>query len=141
LKLWEATVEMIRDHPVTGVGLDNFLYRYPEYMLREAWQEPDLSHPHNIILDYWTRLGICGVVVLLWMVGSFFSLALRTYQHLADSDGRAIILGLIASMAAVLAHGLIDHSYFLVDLAFVFFFDLGWLRAVAATSDPQTRTV
>jgi O-antigen ligase len=138
LKLWEATVHMIRDHPITGVGLDNFLYRYPEYMLREAWQEPDLSHPHNIVLDYWTRLGIGGVVVLFWLAGAFFSLALRMYRHLPDGDGRAIMLGLIASMASVLAHGLIDNSYFLVDLAFIFFLDLGWARAVATNSNPRT---
>jgi O-antigen ligase len=138
IKLWEATWDMIRDHPITGVGLDNFLYQYPNYMLAEAWQEPDLSHPHNIVLDYWTRLGIAGVVVLIWLEIAFFTLALRQYRCLPDGDGRAIILGWIASMAAMLAHGLIDNSYFLVDLAFIFFLTLGWVRA--STSWPGAQT-
>ncbi len=129
LKLWQAAVEMIRDYPLTGVGLDNFLYRYPEYMLPEAWQEPDLSHPHNIVLDFWTRLGIWGVVVLVWLVVGFFQLARRRYGRLPEGNGRAIILGLTAGMAAALAHGLIDHAYFLVDLAFLFFLALGMMRA------------
>jgi len=132
IKLWEATWAMIRDYPITGVGLDNFLYRYPEYMLPEAWQEPDLSHPHNIVLDYWTRLGIGGVVVLIWLVGAFFRTALRLYRDLPDGNERAIILGLIASMVAMLAHGLIDNSYFLVDLAFLFFLSFGLVRAIEA---------
>jgi O-antigen ligase len=137
LKLWEATWAMIRDHPITGVGLDNFLYQYPNYMLAEAWQEPDLSHPHNILLDYWTRLGIAGVAALVWLETAFFTLALRQYKRLPDGDARAIILGWIASMAAMLAHGLIDNSYFLVDLAFIFFLTLGWIRAASRWPDSQ----
>jgi O-antigen ligase len=137
LKLWEASLAMIRDHPITGVGLDNFLYQYPDYVLPEAWQEPDLSHPHNIVLDYWTRLGIGGVVVLLWLQVAFFTRALRLYQRLPDGDQRAIILGLIASMASMLAHGLIDNSYFLVDLAFIFFLSFGWMRAMDAVVRPE----
>lgn len=136
LKLWEATWAMIRDYPLTGVGLDNFLYRYPEYMLPEAWQEPDLSHPHNIVLDYWTRLGIGGVVVLVWLQAAFFRAVLHLYRGLPDGDDRAIILGLIASMTAMLAHGLIDNSYFLVDLAFIFFLSFGLVRAMEARHFP-----
>jgi len=139
LKLWEASLAMIRDHPITGVGLDNFLYQYPNYVLREAWQEPDLSHPHNIILDYWTRLGIGGVLALLCLQVTFFRRALRLYRRLPDGDQRAIILGLIASMASTLAHGLIDNSYFLVDLAFIFFLSFGWIRAVRPPLAPPTR--
>ncbi len=137
LKLWQAALAMIRDHPLTGIGLDNFLYRYPEYILPEAWQEPHLSHPHNIILDYWTRLGLGGVMVLLWLVAAFFVLALRLYRHLPDSNERAIILGLVASTTAMLAHGLIDNSYFLVDLAFIFFLSLGLVRAWPLDSHKQ----
>jgi len=142
LKLWEATLAMIRDHPLFGVGLDNFLYQYPRYMLPEAWQEPDLSHPHNIALDWWTRLGVMGVAALICLQVAFFHLGLRLYRSLEEGDLRALVLGLMASMVAFLAHGLIDNSYFLVDLAFVFFVTLGIVRrlsslthhSVAATS-------
>ncbi len=142
VKLWQAAVAMIRDHPLTGVGLDNFLYRYPEYMLPEAWQEPGLSHPHNIILDYWTRLGIGGVVILVWLQFGFFRTAVRLYRRLPEGNARAIILGLIAGMAATLAHGLIDNSYFLVDLAFIFFLGAGIVRVMTVESagPPQART-
>jgi O-antigen ligase len=131
LQLWEATVKMIRDHPLWGVGLDNFLYQYPRYMLPEAWQEPDLSHPHNILLDWWTRLGLLGVGALVWMEVSFFGVGLRLYRSLGEGDLRAVVLGLMASMVDFLAHGLIDNSFFLVDLAFVFFLSLGMVRRLS----------
>ena len=139
VKLWRASLDMIRDYPVTGVGLDNFLTHYPDYMLREAWEEPDLSHPHNVILEWWTRLGIVGVVVLLWLLVVFFRRALYLYRRLPDGDGRAIILACLAGMVGALAHGQIDNFYFVVDLAFLFFFSLGWIRAATAGSVLEAR--
>jgi O-antigen ligase len=134
LRLWQGTLSMIRDHPLWGVGLDNFLYQYPRYMLPEAWQEPDLSHPHNILLDWWTRLGIPGVGALIWMEVAFFMVALRLYRSLGEGDLRALIVGLMASMVDFLAHGLIDNSFFLVDLAFVFFLTVGIVRRLSLRS-------
>jgi len=108
--------------------LDNFLYQYPRYMRPEAWQEPDLSHPHNLILDWWTRLGVLGVVVLIWLEVAFFKAALRLYRSLEDEGMRVLALGLMASMVDFIAHGLVDNSYFLVDLAFIFCLTLGLVR-------------
>jgi len=119
---------MIRDHPLFGVGLDNFLYQYPRYILPEAWQEPDLSHPHNLILDWWIRLGVLGVVALIWLEVAFFKVAFRLYRSLEDKGMRVLSLGLMASMVDFLAHGLVDNSYFLVDLAFIFCLTLGIVR-------------
>ncbi|MFB0534734.1 MAG: O-antigen ligase family protein [Anaerolineae bacterium] len=133
LKLWQASLNMIKDHPFFGVGLDNFLYQYrTRYVLPEAWQELDLSHPHNVVLDYWTRLGILGVVALFWLEGAFFVKGLRLHRRLPGQDERALALGLMASMVACLAHGLIDNSYFLVDLAFVFFITAGIIAGMSA---------
>ncbi|HID87917.1 MAG TPA: O-antigen ligase domain-containing protein, partial [Anaerolineae bacterium] len=139
LKLWQASLNMIRDHPLFGVGLDNFLYQYRDrYVLPEAIVERNLSHPHNIVLDFWTRLGILGVVAIVWLEVVFFREGLRLYRGLRDPDLRVLALGLMASMADCLAHGLIDNSYFLVDLAFVFMLTVGLGRrmAIAQGGDP-----
>jgi hypothetical protein len=50
---------------------------------------------------------------------------------LKRAEVQALVLGLMASMVAFLAHGLIDNSYFLVDLAFVFFLTLGIVRRLS----------
>ena len=126
--------------PSFGVGLDNFLYQYrTRYVLPEAWQELDLSHPHNVVLDYWTRLGILGVLALVWLEVAFFVKGLRLYRRLPDQDERALALGLMASMVACLAHGLIDNSYFLVDLAFVFFITVGIIASMSTQNQVSLR--
>ena len=68
VNLWRSAVNMFVDHPWLGGGLDNFLYLYRgRYILDASWQEPNLSHPHNIILDFATRLGLLGVLAGGWL--------------------------------------------------------------------------
>jgi len=137
VQLWRATLNLIREHPLTGVGLDNFLYQYrTRYILPTAWQEANLSHPHNVILDWWARLGIGGVVVLGWLLAAFFRAGWRKFAPQTEGSEeaplfqdyeRVLALGLMAGMVAALAHGLIDNFYFLVDLACVFMLSLGMM--------------
>ena len=128
LSLWKSAIAMIRDHPLTGLGLDNFLYYYPQYILPEALAEPNLSHPHNILLDFWTRLGIGGVLAITAFLAAFFRQGIRLYRRLPESDQRALVLGLLGSMVNFLAHGLVDSAYFVVELALVFALTLGLIQ-------------
>jgi O-antigen ligase len=135
LHLWRSAVDMMRDHPILGVGLDNFLYAYRgRYIRPAAWQEPDLSHPHNIVLDYGSRLGVLGFAAGLWLQAAFWRLALPL-RRLPHRDERALALGLMAGMVDFLAHGLVDNSYFLVDLAFAFFLTLALIVRLSETKD------
>jgi O-antigen ligase len=137
VNVWQSALLMIRDHPILGVGLDNFLYQYRgRYMFPDAWAEPTLSHPHNIILDYAARLGLLGLAAGVWLQVAFWRTA-WPLRKLADPLKRALAIGLMASMADFLAHGLVDASYFVVDLSYVFFLTLAaiqWLRVPAEPS-------
>lgn len=131
LRLWQGTLNMLKDHPWFGVGPDNFLYLYrARYALPDAWQELGLSHPHNIFLDLWTRLGILGLISGLCLLVIAFRRGWVLARRLPDADRQALALGLLAGLVATVAHGLIDNSFFLVDLMFVFMMTLGLIRAV-----------
>jgi putative inorganic carbon (HCO3(-)) transporter len=122
LDLWLSSLEMVRDHPILGVGLDNFVYLYQQFYLREgAAAEPSLSHPHNWIFNFWLSLGLLGLVAFVWLLVRFWQNARRTLQ---DPSRRWIAAGVLGAMADLLVHGFIDNSYFLVDLAFVFWLSL-----------------
>jgi O-antigen ligase len=132
INLWQSTIAMIRDHLLLGVGPDNFLYQYRGHYIRpEAWQEPSLSHPHNLILDFWSRLGVLGLAVGVWLQLGFWRTALIAWRGLRDPNRRALAAGLMGSVAAMLAHGLVDNSLFLVDLAYVFMLSLGAIQWLA----------
>lgn len=156
IAVWTSAVNMIRDHPLLGVGLDNFLYEYPKYILPDAWREPNLSHPHNFILDFWVRLGIGGLVIFVWMLAAFYKIAWKNFTGLAVTEPgsvaahgsiavqtytRALMLGLMASVVNMLAHGLVDAAYFVVDLAYVFLLTLALAQGTKTndrSSSPKT---
>lgn len=125
VQLWRGAWNMVQEHPWLGVGMDNFLYAYrTRYALPTAWQELSLSHPHNIVLDFWTRLGFLGLMVGVWLFAAAFWQGWLALKR-ASGDRWALLLGLLASLAATLAHGLIDNSLFLVDLMLLFMLSLG----------------
>ncbi len=127
IKLWLGAWHMALDHPLLGVGPDNFLYAYrTHYVLPSAWQELNLSHPHNILLDTWTRLGLVGVGATGWALIAGWRQGWRLVK--ADSAIWPLALGLLGGLSATLAHGLIDNSLFLLDLMGIWMMTLGVVR-------------
>ncbi|MBW7883832.1 MAG: O-antigen ligase family protein [Caldilineaceae bacterium] len=117
LQLWRSAWQMAKDHSLLGVGPDNFLYYYrSDYMLPAAWQEPNLNHPHNLFLDWWTRLGIPGLLLGLGWLAAGATGIVRALQRGARP---ALALGILAAAVGGLVHGLIDVSYALPDLMLV----------------------
>jgi O-antigen ligase len=116
LQLWRSSLRMIKEHPLFGVGPGNFLEAYrTRYVLPAAWEEFNLEHAHNILLDHWTRLGLLGVVAGVAVQVAFWRALGR------GSRRDPIALGLAGSMAALLGHGLVDNTIFFPDLALMFF--------------------
>lgn len=131
LIIWTAAARMVRDHPLLGIGPDNFQHYYAPTRKQDRWQkecapglgyvgtnaqgEPCLSHPHNELLDFWLSTGIAGLIAFLWLEVVFWKDA-AAGPALRDP----LVLGASAAMVASLIHGLVDNSYFLPDLAVLF---------------------
>jgi putative inorganic carbon (HCO3(-)) transporter len=134
VSVWQSAVQMIGDYPLRGVGLDGFLELYRTgYNRPEGWREPELSHPHNILLESWLSLGILGPMAYAWLAGSVLVLARRARRGAAgETWPRAVSLGLVAGVVAGLTHGLVDR--FLAgapDLSVYLFLSLGLLVLLA----------
>jgi len=67
-----------------------------------------------------------GIVALAWLQIGFWRTAWRLYR----SQPGPLILGLMGSMVIFLGHGLVDNSYFLIDLAFAFFLTVGLVQGL-----------
>jgi putative inorganic carbon (HCO3(-)) transporter len=129
--IWGSTLAMLRDHPAFGVGLDQFLTQYaPRYVNPAAWGERYTSHPHNLFLDFWARLGIMGLAWIAWTLSSLGLAVAHAWRATADESRRLLIAAAVAC-AAALTHGLVDNFYFLIDLAFVWWFLLSLVNIAA----------
>jgi O-antigen ligase len=144
LTIWSSALRMGADHALFGVGLDQFLNQYQSGRQFPLGYGPCkvtdqgvvstgsgdanecfTSHPHNIFLDYWLSLGIMGLIVLMWLLWRYYRESINLAKWAASKVGadplaRALALGLLASMTDFLVHGLVDNSYFLMDLALIF---------------------
>jgi O-antigen ligase len=128
LALWQAAWDMVRDHPWLGVGPDNFLYYYGDYIRPGAEVDRWLSHPHNVILDFWLRLGVGGLAVAGAMAVGLAQGARRALgcDAAGGKDAYAVTLGLVAGAIASLAHGLTDNAFFLPELSAWWMVALAW---------------
>ncbi len=111
---WEETAHMLRDHPFFGAGLAGYPKTFAPY--HKATYIEIYQYPHNILLNFWSELGLTGVVAFFWLIAVFFKKSIKnlspTTYHLQPI--------LMASMSIILIHGLVDVVYFKNDLAIFF---------------------
>ena len=61
LDIWAGAMQLVQEHPILGVGLDNFKVAIAKYFELEIL-------PHSIYIGTLTELGIVGfVLLLLWI--------------------------------------------------------------------------
>ena len=65
LEYWQGTWDVIRTHPLIGIGPGNFRNHYLQYKRPESSEE--ISDPHNAMLDVWVNGGLISVVGLAAM--------------------------------------------------------------------------
>lgn len=118
-KLWYAGLLAFRDHPLLGVGPDNFRHAYGRYLGRE--DADDRLHANNFYIEVLATLGIAGLAAFAWLIVAFG----RTARRAATlASNRVLLFGLGAALAAYLVHGTLD--YF---LEFTPTYGLLWLVA------------
>ncbi|MDD4333511.1 MAG: O-antigen ligase family protein [Patescibacteria group bacterium] len=84
------------------------------------WQPTEIYHyPHNILLNFWTELGLVGMLLFVWVVFRYLELGIRSHK-LVELNSQFINIGLFCAMIAVIVHGLVDVPYFKNDLAVMF---------------------
>lgn len=130
--IWRSAVRMALDNPLFGVGPDQFLYQYSRrYIEPAAWPERYTSHPHNLPLDLWLRLGVPGVACAITLAAV---MAARVVASMSTLRADAIAVGGLAALIGGLAHGMFDNGFFLPDLAV-----LTWLAVAFVVTASSAR--
>jgi len=126
LLIWQKAWQIFGTKPVLGIGpgiLNNYFPPYPQ------WGVPQ---PHNIYLAFLVQTGIIGFIGFLWLLVWFFKTGIKNLKYKIKSAalGRARLLGnwelrienviLISIMIYILAHGLVDTTYWKNDLSIIF---------------------
>jgi O-antigen ligase len=105
LDIWRATWEMIKDHPLVGVGFGGYWTAITEYHDASGAYTPQQAH--NDYLELLASGGLVGACLFVCFV--FFLLKrARATLHSGDAFRRAATLGALAGLFGVAVHSLFD---------------------------------
>jgi O-antigen ligase len=141
--MWDAGVRMFRDHPWTGVGLQDLHALYDQY--RSPASVERAGHLHNAIVQIAASMGLAGLAAFAWL---YASLVRTAWAGLRPGAGRGthaergsegselsagVRLGVTAALVGFLVAGLFEwnfgdeellyHLYTLVGIAWA---SRGW---------------
>ncbi len=132
VEIWGAAAEMVRDHPILGVGPDTFHLAYPEYRSLAAADNLVINadEAHDVFLDRAATSGIPAVLAYLWFLGLLALYVVRSRRVLEESTP-VRLAGFGGALAAYVLQGLVSIDVVPVAL-------LGWVStaALVALADP-----
>lgn len=124
---WIAGISMIKEHPVMGIGPDNFGILYSLYKIDIA---EETQNAHNNFLQIWVEQGIFGLIAFcgIWVVA--IKKGLQELRNKRRLIYRLSLLGLFTGIIAFAIHNLGDFDWYIPGLtiiAWVFLALLIWL--------------
>jgi O-antigen ligase len=155
---WKETWKMLVPEKIlTGAGLNNYQTAIKPYhqegiffnydnlpnfdavvwasstLRTKYWQPVEIYlYPHNIILNFWSELGLIGALLFVWLTIKYLIISYKLIKTLGRSGNtdKYLILGLAAAMITIIVHGLVDVPYFKNDLAVMFWLLFALLGAL-----------
>lgn len=112
IKLLESSYNMWKDHPILGVGLENWATAYQEaYILPDA-KERSLNIPHNVPAYFFSATGtITGLSYLVYAFGVYMYL----YKKMKQQHTNVIVPACMWALVALTIHGFVDAGIMMED--------------------------
>jgi len=133
--MWDAGVRAFRDHPMTGVGLQNLTTLLEGYRSPQAAEHP--AHVHNSYLHVALATGVVGLLAFLALCGALVVTCAAGAPDLRRGRGlgAGVRLGVTAGVAGFLLAALFDHAFGDEQLLFLLFTLVGIAYAARGWGD------
>jgi len=121
-KMFRLSWEVIKDHPVTGVGYGGEIYGNAQLVdlkkynarLPEPYQQKQfiVTATHNTFLDVAVRTGLVGLALFLLSLGIAFYMLGYVFKHKRDEFFRPWVVCLTACLVSYLAQAMTTDSLY-----------------------------
>lgn len=108
---WQAGWRMFVAHPFLGVGIGNYVVVYGAYALHPFYLT--LGHAHNYYIQIAAEVGIVGLFTYLVLIVTAFWHTLKELRGLRDPFLRALVVGALGVLSAVIAHNFFENLHVL----------------------------
>lgn len=115
---------IVADHPVLGVGVNNYVDVLPRYNFLHVMEAP----VHNLYLLLFAEMGVLGIAAFLALVVAIILTAWRARRSSVPAAAAAG-LGILGALVGFLVDGIADFSYILPSTFLLF-----WMLAGLAAS-------
>jgi hypothetical protein len=136
-ELLRVGFRVIETRPLFGVGVDRFFLvagTVKSPVLDSNWSSR--RNPHNDLLRFAGELGLIGLGLFLWILGSA---GVRTWQALRKASD-FLLAGLAAGLVAFLITGMVSNPLMLREVSYVFWIALGLAVGRSATLESSNGT-
>jgi O-antigen ligase len=116
---WKAGLQMLEDHPFSGVGAGNYNANFREETTVWRFRIPR-GHAHNDLIQMGAQTGYPGLIAYLAVLFTAGVRLLRSARGPELTQERALAIGALGVLTAVIVHGQFDYLHGLsLNLAFV----------------------
>jgi O-antigen ligase len=142
IPLWINTIEMIKDHPLIGVGVDQWSEHYPLYYDKTikdvAFNEKTrLQRVHNEYIETLASVGLIGYAFLLWMLFYIVRYIVVALSN-ANNKDRSIVL---SSTLGIVGFAVVAFFSFPIQSYLPAFMLMFFVAIVAQLNNPPTDSV
>lgn len=133
--IWQSSLLMIKDHPLTGIGIGNYSRVCPDYYKRFSNKELSQSHAHNNLLQMMVTRGIFGLAAFLYLWIVLFKHGILSYLRTDDSYSKALLLGGLAAMVGLNVSGLFEHNFGDSEVAILMWLVMGMIMVLGKSNE------
>jgi O-antigen ligase len=105
VEIWRATWQLVKAHPIAGVGMGGYWVAIPQY--HDASGEMTPQRAHNDYLELLASGGMIGLALGGWFVVGLIAGVSRQLRS-ADKFRRAASLGALVGLFGVAVHSFVD---------------------------------
>lgn len=127
------SLNMIKAHPLIGVGANAFMKSYKKYKTFPEYHgiiTPDYMYAHNMYLHMAGEIGLIGMGIFAWFLFALFKSCKGIYKKLEDNFLKIVSLSLYAGLIAFLVNGLTESSLYSSRVALIFWYIAGFSLAL-----------
>lgn len=126
---WRGSLRIIKDYPITGVGVGGFQEVYPQYILPQATMH--LLHAHNNFMDIAVETGILGLCAFCWLLVVFFKSSINVFRKTEDRYLKAVSLGCLGAFSVFVVSGLTEYTFGFSEVLMPLYFLMGMSIAIS----------
>lgn len=121
--IWMGTLAMLRHYWFSGIGPGEraFGIVYPNY----AYNAVTSPHSHNLYLQILCDAGICGLLVFLILLISYYRMMFTAIRRETCRTSRILQISALCSVSGFLVEGMTDYAFYNYRVMLLFWAVLG----------------